>query len=138
MPFAVEDWIKRRCSAAVDNGLGRWVDSPETVFGRPLYEVTDGPVTLTLSELGFKYDGPPASFACRYDNVVDYDTALLREILPKEGDFLPRSELSRLLTFRIYERGASQPWDMQFSLRVYNQVHTVLDHILYKLGGSSS
>ncbi len=67
--MTIEEWIIRKSAAAVAAGLGDWVDAPATLLGKPIYKVTDGPATLVLSELGFSYDGLPASFDSRYDRV---------------------------------------------------------------------
>ena len=130
MPAAIEQWIKRRCEAAVAAGLGEWLDGSATQFGLPIYRVTDGPVTLVLSEMGLSYDGPPAPFECRYDQIKKLDLARLSEIMAREGDLLPRSEHSRLLTLSILNSGDQRLFAMQFTLRVYNQVASVLPHIV--------
>jgi hypothetical protein len=133
MPSTIEQWIKRRSEAAVSAGLGEWINSPETAFGKPIYRVADGPVTFVLSEFGFTYDGPPASFECGYSEAEDLKLAPLTEIMPRDGDLLPRSNRSRLLTLSVMKAGDQEALSLQFSLRVYNQVASVLPRILDEL-----
>ena len=133
MPVTIEQWIKRKSAAAVAGGLGEWADAPATVLGNPICRLTDGPVTLVLSELGFAYEGPPEAFECRYDQVDDLNLAPLRDLMPREGDLLPRMDGSRLLTISAVKSVSNLPVEMQFSLRMYNQVATVLPRIVIEL-----
>lgn len=129
MSSAIEQWIKRRSAAAVSAGLGKWANSPDTAFGKPIYRVVDGPVTLVLSEFGFTYDGPPASFDCGYGQATGLKLAPLKEITPRDGDLLPRSNRSRLLSLSVIRSGDRRVLRMQFSLMVYNQVASVLPRL---------
>ena len=133
MPVTIEQWIKHKTAAAVRAGVGEWVDCPATAFGKPIYRLTDGPVTFVLSELGFMYDGPPASFECRYDGVEQLEVPPLREIMPRGGDLLPRNAGSRLLTSNVLRRDGSQRLQMQFSLIASNLVASVLPRIVGEL-----
>jgi hypothetical protein len=129
--LSIEQWIRRRSTAAVDAGLGEWADASElTELGKPIYRMDDGPVRLMLSELGFAYDGAPAAFECRYDQVEVLHLAPLRDLLPKNHDLLPRNGQSRLLILGITRKGDLQRLEMQFSLRAYNQVVSALSHIV--------
>ena len=133
MPVTIEQWIKRRSAAAVSAGLGEWVDYPNTAFGKPIYRLADGPVRFVFSEWGFIYDGPPASFECRYDETECLKLAPLREIIPRDGDMISRCKHSRLLTLSVIKCGDQRPLEMRFSLAVYNQVATILPHIVDNL-----
>ncbi len=131
MALSIEQWIRRRSIAAVDVGLGEWADASEiTALGKPIYRMDDGPVKLALSELGFAYDGAPAAFECRYDQVETLHLAPLRELLPKNHDLLPRNGQSRLLILGLSRKGSLQRLEMRFSLRAYNQIASVLPHIV--------
>ena len=57
----IERWIRQKLSPAVAAGSGEWAASPASDFGKPIYKFADGSMTLTLSELGFSYDG---GYAC--------------------------------------------------------------------------
>ena len=108
----IEQWIKRKLAVAVADGNGQWVSSPELALGKPIYQVTAGPVTLLLSELGFKYEGPTPYLECRYDKVEGFKLAPLVEIMRLRGD------LSKMLTIGVILRGASVPIEMQWPLQV--------------------
>lgn len=131
MALAIEQWIRRKSIAAVDAGLGEWADASEiSVLGKPIYQMHDGPVRLVLSELGFAYDGAPAAFECRYDQVKVLHLVPLRELLPKNHDLLPRNDQRRLLIMGITRQSSLQRLEMQFSLRAYSQIASVLPHII--------
>jgi len=131
--ITIKQWIERRSAAWVRAGFGQWVDSPESALGRPIYRVADGPVTFIFSELGFVYDGPPASFECEYSEVERIEVAPIREIMPKEGDLLPRSDLSRLLTITVIHRDVLKNLKMNFPLKAHNLVASVLPRIVEEL-----
>ncbi len=138
MPITIEQWIRRRASAAIANGFGEWADGPVTVVGNPICRFTDGPVTLVFSALGFAYQGPPHAFESRYDQVDDLSLAPLRDLIPIEGDLLPRVDGTRLLTISAIRSGANQRVEMQFSLRMYNLVASVLPRIVIELSRTKS
>jgi hypothetical protein len=123
----IEQWIKRKLAVAVADGNGQWVNSPESALGRPIYKVTAGPVTLVLSELGFKYEGPTPPIECRYEDVEAIKLAPLVEIMRLRGD------LSKMLPVGVILRGAPAPLEMQWPLGVYSNVATVLERIVREL-----
>ena len=123
----IEQWIKRKLASAVVAGIGQWAESPGSALGRPIYHVTDGPVTLVLSELGFTYEGPTLRLECRYDEVEAIKLAPLVEIMRLRGD------LSKMLTIEVVQRGVLPPHVLQLPLRVYSQVATVLARIVNEL-----
>ncbi len=54
----IERWIGQRLDLAVAAGVGDWAACPPTVFGRSIYTIAHGAMTLTLSELGSAIPGP--------------------------------------------------------------------------------
>lgn len=121
---AIERWIKRRLAAAVAAGTGEWSNSAESALGKPIYQVTDGPMTLALSELGFTYTGLTPKIECRYDQVEALQLAPLVEIMRLRGD------LDRHLNIGVVMRGSSARLEMQWPFRVYTSVATVLQRIV--------
>lgn len=65
----IERWIRQKLGAAVDGGSGEWATFATSDFGKSIYTVADGSMTLTLSELGFSYTGPTPAIELRYDEV---------------------------------------------------------------------
>ncbi len=90
-------------------------------------------MTVVLSELGFSYEGPPASFECRYDRVEQLLSPPLPEVIPKAGDVLPRTDQTRLLTIELRLDGASALRELRFSLLAYCQIISVLPRIVREL-----
>jgi len=127
MTPTVEQWIKRKLDIFVSHGYGQWVDSPESVLGRPIYQITYGPTTIVLSELGFKYDGPTPPIECRYDEVGGLKHITLPELARLRGD------LNKMVTVGVILRGASAPLEMQWPLLLYSNIITVLDRIVRDL-----
>ncbi len=123
----IERWIKRSLASAVAAGIGQWADSPESALGKRFYQVTDGSMTLVLSQMGFTYEGPPRSFECRYDEVEAIELAPLADVMRLRGD------LSKILTTGIILRGVPERLKLQLPLRVYSQVVTVLFRIVNEL-----
>ncbi|RUP11004.1 hypothetical protein [Hyphomicrobium sp.] len=120
----IERWIKRSLASAVAAGIGQWADSPESALGKRIYQVTDGPMTLVLSQLGFTYDGAPRSFECRYDEVEAVELTPLVEFMRLRGD------LSKIVTTGIILRGVTERLELQLPLAVYSSVVTVLFRIV--------
>lgn len=123
----IERWIKRKLASGIAAGIGQWADTPESAFGKQIYQVTDGPMTLALSQLGFTYDGPPRPFECRYDEVEAIELTPLQELVRLRGD------LSKILTTAIILRGVPDRLELQLPLRVYSSVETVLFRIVNEL-----
>ncbi|MEG3147453.1 hypothetical protein U1839_22600 [Sphingomonas sp. RT2P30] len=84
-------------------------------------------MTLTLSELGFSYEGATAAVKCRYDEVEALQLASLQAIMRLRG------ERDAPLAVGVIMRGACLPIEMQWTLRVYSNVATVLDRIVREL-----
>jgi len=112
----IERYIKRKLAAAVRGGFGQWVDSPESALGKPIYHVTDGPMTLVLSQMGFIYDGvAPQHFECRYDEVEALNWVTLPEL--SRGKYH-----GKMLTIGVILRGVPTRHDLQLSANVYCNV----------------
>jgi len=120
----IERWIKRQIAYAVRGGLGQWVDSQESSLGKPIYRVTNGPVTLVLSQMGFIYDGVSPHFECRYDEVEALNLATLPELM--RGMY----HEPRVLTIGVILWGVSTRHDLQLPTRVYCDVATLLARIV--------
>ncbi|RZF64932.1 hypothetical protein EWE75_08715 [Sphingomonas populi] len=123
----IERWIRQKLGSAVAAGSGEWAASPPSNFGQPIYKFADGSMTLTLSELGFSYDGPTPGIERRYDEVEALELAPLENIMRLRGD------LNAPITIGVIIRGASVPVEMRWPLRVYSNVATVLDRIVREL-----
>lgn len=119
--------MKQKLASAVRAGIGQWADTAKSPLGRPIYQVTDGPVTVVLSELGFAYCGPTPAIERRYDEVADIDLGPLTELMMARGD------LSKLMTIRVILHGSPTPLEMQWPLRIYSNVATVLLRIVTEL-----
>lgn len=123
----IERWIRQRLDLAVAVGFGDWADPPPTVFGRPIYTVAHGAMTLTLSELGFSYTGPTPTVERRYDAIEALELASLQTIMKLRGD------LNAPVPIGLVLRGSTVRAEMQWPLRVYSNVATVLDRIVREL-----
>ena len=123
----IELWIRQKLSSVIATGVGKWAVSPESALGKPIYYVKDGSVTLLLSQFGFKYEGPTPPIECRYDEVEAIKLAPLTEIVRLRGD------LSKMLPLGVILRGAPERLEMQWPLRVYSNVATVLERIVREL-----
>jgi len=123
----IERWIKQKLASVIAAGVGQWADSPGSALGKPIYQVKDGSVTLVLSQLGFKYEGPTPPIECRYDEVEAIKLAPLTEIMRLRGD------LNKMLPLGVILRGAPERLEMQWPLRVYSNVATVLERIVREL-----
>jgi hypothetical protein len=123
----VERWIRQQLASAVAAGNGQWAISSSSAFGKAIYQVADGAMTLTLSELGFRYEGATPAIECRYDEVQSLELASLQSIMRLRG------EPDAPLAVGAIIRGASLPIEMQWPLRVYANVATVLDRIVREL-----
>ncbi len=123
----IERWIRQRLGPAVAAGSGEWTTSPTSIFGQPIYKVADGTMTLTLSELGFCYNGPTPAVERRYDEVEALELASLQTIMRLIGD----SNAS--VTIGVIMRDASLPVEMRWPIRIYSNVATVLDRIVREL-----
>lgn len=123
----IERWIRQKLDSAVAAGFGEWVDFPPTAFGRPIFAVAQGSVTLTLSELGFRYAGPTPVVERRYDAIEALELASLRTIMKLRGD------LNAPVSFGLILRDATGRAEMRWPLHIYSNVATVLDRIVKEL-----
>lgn len=123
----VEGWIRQKLVSAVDAGCGEWAAFSDPGLGRPIYHVADGSMTLTLSELGFRYAGTTPTIQSRYDEVESLELASLREIMALGGN------LNGELSIGVVMPGLPHPAEMRWPLRVYSNVAPVLDRIVKEL-----
>lgn len=123
----IEQWIKRKLAASVASGSGQWAEASDSVFGKSIYQVTRGRVTLVLSELGFRYDSPTSSMEHRYDEIASVKFAPLVEIMRARGD------LDKMINIGIILRGRSQNLEMKWPLIIYSNVATVFGRIVKEL-----
>lgn len=123
----VEQWIRQKLGSVVAAGSGQWAAPSSSVFGKPIYQVIDGSMTLTLSELGFSYNGHTPAIEYRYDAVEELELTPLANIMRLRGD------LNAPLTVGVIMRDASIRREMQRPLRVYSNVAVVLDRIVREL-----
>jgi len=119
-----ERWIRQKLVSAVAAGSGEWATSSDSAFGKPIYHVVDGAMTLTLSELGFSYAGTTPAIQSRYDEIEALELAPLQDIMKLRGD------LNAELRIAVVIRGVPHPAEMLWSLRVYSNVAALLHRIV--------
>ncbi len=130
--FDVERWIRRELSAAVAAGNGRWGESSEANFGKSIYEVTDGQISLSLSQLGFTYRAPQSSISYFYDEIDTIELSSLTSLMEARGD------LKKIMTIELVQIDKLQSERLELPLHIYSNVATVMARIVNELNSSDS
>jgi hypothetical protein len=119
----IEKWIRMEAARRIVLGEGRWVDSPETAFGKPIYHLSYGPVTLILSQAGFTYEGPSPSFEHRYDEIETINPPTLHDCM------MVRGNVDKMMFSELVMRAA--PFQLEMQLQAcLGWVVNVIDRII--------
>jgi hypothetical protein len=122
----VEKRIRVEAAHHIPVGEGKWATPSESVFGKAIYHISHGPVTLVFSQLGFTYEGSSRSFECRYDEIAEIRGPTLRDYALVRGDG------EELLTSYITLREVQHRYEMRMQPRL-GWVVVMLQRVLHEL-----